>query len=126
MNAPLPIRTKLIVAGLMLWLFCAFCTLQGLGARSSGAVMLRLIALLVSGCVIFFGVFVSAQLQLLWGWVSAVAAMLLAALCTFEFHGPDLIFGLLAMGAVVASAYLLLMDSGVRDYRQSLKRKPAA
>lgn len=126
MNAPLPIRAKLIAAALMLVVVSAFATLHDIGARSLGEAAFRVGCVVFSVLVAYIGAFGSAQLHLLWGWGLVVSAPALAALCIFVFRGSDFIFGLLAMAAAVAGGYLLLMDASVKRYRADLRRRHVA
>jgi hypothetical protein len=43
-----------------------------------------------------------------------------------EFGGPSPFWGLLATVAALADGFLLLMDSNVRDYLESLKKRQEA
>src|SRR5690349_12749011 len=122
MNAPFPIRAKLITAALSLVLLCGFSTFYHIESRSGGEIAFRVCCMAFGTFLAFGGVFGNAGLQLFWGWGLAVAAPCLAALCIFMLRGSDLIFGLLMMAAAVVGGYLLLMDSSVRVYRESLRR----
>jgi hypothetical protein len=126
MNTPLPVRPKLIAAAISLVLLFGFATLYNIETHSTGEVIFRVSCVAFATLLAFGGVFGNPQLQVLWGWGLAVAAPLLTALCILEFRGTALVWG--SLGAVVAiiGGYLLLIDSNVRDYRESLRRKHAA
>jgi hypothetical protein len=126
MNAPLPIRSKLIAAAVSLVLLCGFSILHDIESRSTGEVVFRVCCVVFSTFLAFGGVFGNAQLQVLWGWELAVTAPALAALCVFEFRGTALILGFLGTVVAAIGGYLLLMDSSVRDYRESLRRRHVA
>lgn len=126
MNVPLPIRAKLITAAVSLVLLCGFSILHDIETRSAGGVVFRVCCVAFAALLAFAGVFGNAQLQVLWGWGLAVAASALAALCVFEFRGTALILGFVGTVVSVAGGYLLLMDSGVKDYRESLRRRHVA
>ena len=122
MNAPLPIRSKLVAASVSLVLLFGFSMLHDMETRSTGEVAFRVCGVAFATLLAFGGVFGNAQLQVLWGWGLAVAAPALAALCVFQFRGTALVLGSVGTVVAVAGGYLLLMDSGIRDYRQSLKK----
>lgn len=125
MNAPLPIRAKLITAAASLGLLFGFSLLHDIETRSTGEVVFRVSGVAFATLLAFGGVFRNAQLQVLWGWGLAVAAPALAALCVFEFRGPALIWGFIGTIVALVGGYLLLLDSGVRGYRDSLRRRHA-
>jgi len=126
MNAPFPIRAKLITATVSLVLLCGFSILHNIETRSTGEVVFRVCFVAFATLLAFGGVFGNAQLQVLWGWGLAVAAPALAALCVFQFRGTALILGFVGTVVALAGGYLLLMDSGVKDYRESLRRRHVA
>jgi hypothetical protein len=70
---PFPIRARLIIAALSLTLVCGFVTLHDIGTRGSGDIAFRVASAWFAGGLAFFGVFRSAQLQLLWSWSLVVA-----------------------------------------------------
>lgn len=126
MNPPLPIRAKLIAAAVSIALLCGFSILHGIEMRSTGEVVFRVCCVAFFTLLAFGGVFGNAQLQVLWGWGLALAAPTLAAFCIFEFRGTALILGFVGTAVAVAGGYLLLMDSGVKDYRGRLGRSHVA
>ena len=126
MNAPLPVRAKLIAAASSLVLLCAFSILHDIQTHSTGEVFFRICCVALATLLAFGGVFGNAQLQVLWGWGLAVAAPALAALCVFKLRGPDMLLGFIGTVVAVAGGYLLLIDSNVKLYRESLKRRPPA
>lgn len=126
MNAPLPIRAKLIAAALSLSVVFAFTSLHDLGTRSSGDALFRVGCVVFAVGLAFFGVFASAQLQLLWGWSLALSVPFIVVLCILDFRGPLLIWASVAAFAASIGGYLLLADAGVRGYRESIRRRHVA
>ena len=126
MNAPLPIQAKLITAAVSLVLLFGFSMLHDMETRSTGEVAFRVCCVAFATLLAFGGVFVNAQLQVLWGWGLAVAAPALAALCVFQFRGTALVLGSVGTVVAMAGGYLLLMDSGVKDYRERMRRRHVA
>ncbi len=116
-----PIRARLILAALSLSIVCAFSTLHDLGGRSPGDTAIRIASVIFGGGVAFFLVFRSARAQLISGWLSVVAALVLPVLCVSEFRDSVLLWGLFATVAALVSGFLLLIDARVRDYRKSLR-----
>ena len=126
MNAPIPIRAKLITAALSLSVVCAFSTLHHIGERGFAETAFRIACVVFAVGLAFLGVFGSAQLQLLWGWCLAAAAPLLLGLCIVVLRGSDLVLGSVATLAALVGGYLLLADTSVRAYRDSIRRRHVA
>jgi hypothetical protein len=128
MNAPLPIRLKLITAAVALVLVGGFSLFNdGITTRnSSGEIAFRAGCFILMTFLTFSGVFGNAHLQLLWGWVLAIATPLVLCVSIFILRGLSMVLGLFMVVIAVVGSYLLLADAGVRDYRVRMKRKNAA
>lgn len=126
MNTRLPIRAKLTTAALALVLVLGFSVLYDITTRSSGEIAFRVGCVVLGVIQAFGGVFGNARLQLFWGWGLAIIVPFLAALCVFVFRGSSLFWGSLTMLVAAFGAYLLLLDTSVKDYREGLRKKHVA
>ena len=127
MNAPLPIRAKLIAAAVSLLIQFSLGMFYGIAGRSSGEIIFRVGCSIFTVFITFWGVSGNAQFQLLGGWTSAFsAAFLIIALPIGLVPGSELLWGSAVALAAFIGAYLLLLDADVRDYRRRLKAKHAS
>jgi len=117
------IRVKLVMAALTLVLVCSFSVLREFNTTGYGEIALCVGLLVFSAFIAFAGVFRSSLLQLLWGWSLAVATLALAILCVVVYRGAELVFGLVALFGAVFGSYLLLIDSSVRSFRETLRKR---
>lgn len=78
------------------------------------------------GCTVvvaFVGIFGHAQFQVIAGWLLALVCFFRAGQCVVALRGADLHWGTMAALAAFGGAYLLLMDAGVRGFRDTIKKK---
>jgi hypothetical protein len=126
MNAPLPVRAKLIAAAASLLAVFSIGLLHRIGGFGAGEIIFRIGYLVFAVFLAFGGVFGNAKLQLFWGiGLACVAPFLMIALLLGLVRGSDVLSCSAAAISAFVGAYLLLLDSAIKEYRRSIhSRKP--
>jgi len=127
MNKIPSMRFKLLTAAFSLVVVLGFGLFCRAGTLGPGEITFRIVCFILGLFIVFGGIQGNAQLQVLWGWMLALAVPLqVAILCFGELDG--LTKAGLAVSALAAGAggWLLLGDQDVRAYRRLLHRKSHA
>ena len=127
MNAPLPIRAKLIAAAGSLLVPFGFALFHQMAGHGNGDILFRMGCFIFGVSLAFWGVFRNAQHQLLWGWGLAFTGPMLITFLLLGFvPGSEVLWvSASAVGAFIGG-YFLLLDADVKDYRRRLKAEHCA